>query len=245
MLRHASRQLLGAAAAATSCRQAGCLPGAAAVGAARCMAAASAVAPEAQVTLPDLPYDYSALEPAISGEIMRLHHGKHHAAYVAGFNKAMEQLGEAQARRDAQGIVALQRAITFNGGGHVNHSIFWTNLAPVSEGGGSPPEGPLKAAVQAQFGSLDALIARMSAAGAGVQGSGWVWLGVSDQKKLAVATTMNQDACITTGLVPLLGIDVWEHAYYLQYKNVRPDYLKNIWKVVNWKDVEQRYAAAM
>ncbi|CAI5458805.1 unnamed protein product [Closterium sp. Yama58-4] len=195
-------------------------------------------------SLPDLPYDYGALEPVVSGEIMQLHHAKHHAAYVAGYNKAVEQLDAARGKGDTETVVSLQRAINFNGGGHVNHSIFWKNLAPISEGGGAPPEGPLAAAIDAEFGSLDALVSKFNAAGAGVQGSGWVWLGLNDRKKLAIVTTANQDACVTTGHVPLLGVDVWEHAYYLQYKNVRPDYLKNIWKIINWKDVASRYAAA-
>jgi Fe-Mn family superoxide dismutase len=193
-------------------------------------------------SLPDLDYDYGALEPAISGEIMKLHHQKHHQTYVTNFNKALEQM---HSSNDPQTIVALQSAINFNGGGHVNHSIFWKNLAPISEGGGAPPQGSLSKAIDAQFGDLDKLIAKMNAAGAGVQGSGWVWLGLNkDLKRLEVQTTMNQDALSSKGLVPLLGIDVWEHAYYLQYKNVRPDYLKNIWKVVNWTDVAQRFERA-
>ncbi|CAN5958805.1 unnamed protein product [Sphagnum jensenii] len=195
-----------------------------------------------QEVLPDLPYDYNALEPVISAEIMRLHHQKHHQAYVTGFNKAMEQLNSTS---DPQTIVALQSAINFNGGGHVNHAIFWQNLAPPKEGGGEPPEGNLASAIESEFGSLDKLIAKMSTTGAGVQGSGWVWLGlIKDMKRLTVETTANQDPLASKGLIPLLGIDVWEHAYYLQYKNVRPDYLKNVWKVVNWRDVAKRYDSA-
>ncbi|CAM6035217.1 unnamed protein product [Sphagnum compactum] len=195
-----------------------------------------------QEVLPDLPYDYNALEPVISAEIMRLHHQKHHQAYVTGFNKAMEQLNSTS---DPQTIVALQSAINFNGGGHVNHAIFWQNLAPPKEGGGEPPEGNLASAIESEFGSLDKLIAKMSTTGAGVQGSGWVWLGlIKDMNRLTVETTANQDPLASKGLIPLLGIDVWEHAYYLQYKNVRPDYLKNIWKVVNWRDVAKRYDSA-
>eukprot|EP00249_Psilotum_nudum_P003625 c17090_g1_i1 orf=366-1061(+) len=190
-------------------------------------------------SLPDLPYDYGALEPYISGEIMRLHHGKHHQSYVTNFNKALEQL---QSQKDAQGIVSLQSAINFNGGGHINHSIFWKNLAPTKEGGGEPPVSVLASAIDDEFGSLDNLKSIMSTLGAAVQGSGWVWLGLKkDLKRLTVVTTANQDPLVSKGLVPLLGIDVWEHAYYLQYKNVRPDYLKNIWNVVNWKDAETRY----
>ncbi|KAH7542818.1 hypothetical protein FEM48_Zijuj02G0115300 [Ziziphus jujuba var. spinosa] len=244
-------------------------------------------------TLPDLPYDYGALEPAISGEIMQLHHQKHHQTYITNFNKALEQLDLAIAKGDATAVVKLQSAIKFNGGGHVNHSIFWKNLTPVREGGGEPPKGSLGWAIDTQFGSLEALIQKMNTDGAALQGSGWVWLALDkEQKKLSVETTANQlrkssrelsislsvfhfeggklvcmssyansivgksstlDLCIGalvdadplvtkgSGLVPLLGIDVWEHAYYLQYKNVRPDYLKNIWKVINWKYASNEY----
>lgn len=193
-------------------------------------------------TLPDLDYDYGALEPYISGEIMKLHHQKHHQTYITNFNKALEQLN---ASNDPAVIVGLQSAINFNGGGHVNHSMFWKNLAPTSEGGGSPPQGSLAKAIEAQFGGLDKLTARMNAAGAGVQGSGWVWLGLNKElKRLSVETTANQDTLASKNLIPLLGIDVWEHAYYLQYKNVKPDYLKNFWKVVNWKDVATRFEKA-
>ncbi|KAK6121770.1 hypothetical protein DH2020_044485 [Rehmannia glutinosa] len=237
-------------------------------------------------SLPDLPYDYGALEPAISGDIMQIHHQKHHQAYITNYNKALEQLDGAIAKGDASTVVKLQSAIKFNGGGHVNHSIFWKNLAPIREGGGEPPKGSLGWAIDNHFGFIDALIQKMNAEGAALQGSGWVWLGVDKElKRLVVETTANQvnsvvspingpliqvlllnvepvllledigfqnltaqcgvcftleyigDPLVTKGpsLVPLLGIDVWEHAYYLQYKNVRPDYLKNIWKVINWK----------
>ncbi|KAM7272007.1 hypothetical protein ACFE04_031221 [Oxalis oulophora] len=205
------------------------------------------------VALPELSYDYGALEPVISGEIMKIHHQKHHQTYVTNYNKALEQLHDSISKgHDASSTVKLQSAIKFNGGGHVNHSIFWKNLAPVQEGGGEPPKGSLGWSIDNHFGSLEALIAKMNAEGAALQGSGWVWLGLDKElKKLTVETTANQDPLVTKGpsLVPLLGIDVWEHAYYLQaslillsivrilvmYKNVRPDYLKNIWKVMNWK----------
>ncbi|GAV62493.1 LOW QUALITY PROTEIN: Sod_Fe_N domain-containing protein/Ribosomal_S26e domain-containing protein/Sod_Fe_C domain-containing protein [Cephalotus follicularis] len=189
------------------------------------------------VSLPDLPYDYGSLEPAISGEIMQLHHQKHHQGYVTNYNKALQQLHDAVAIGDASSVVKLQSAIKFNGGGHVNHSIFWKNLSPVREVGGEPPKGSLGWAIDTHFGSLEALIQKINAEGAALQGSGWVWLGLDKElKKLVVETTANQDPLVTKGpsLVPLLGVDVWEHAYYLQYKNVRPDYLKNIWKVINW-----------
>ncbi|XP_010486715.1 PREDICTED: superoxide dismutase [Mn] 1, mitochondrial-like [Camelina sativa] len=195
-------------------------------------------------TLPDLPYDYGALEPAISGEIMQIHHQKHHQTYVTNYNNALEQLDQAVSKGGTSAVVKLQSAIKFNGGGHVNHSIFWKNLAPVKEGGGEPPKGSLGSAIDTHFGSLEGLVKKMSAEGAAVQGSGWVWLGLDKElKKLVVDTTANQDPLVTKGgsLVPLVGIDVWEHAYYLQYKNVRPEYLKNVWKVINWKYASEIY----
>lgn len=195
--------------------------------------------------LPDLEYDFSALEPVISGEIMHLHYSKHHNGYVNNLNAALEKYHEAEAKADLQKMIATQKAIQFNGGGHINHSIFWTNLAPTNKGGGEVPKGDLAHAIQAEFGSLSVLTEKMSASANGVQGSGWCWLGFNKSNgKLAVATCANQDPLSTQDLVPLLGIDVWEHAYYLQYKNVRADYVKNIWKVVNWRNVEERYSQA-
>ncbi|KAJ4895990.1 Superoxide dismutase [Raphanus sativus] len=189
-------------------------------------------------SLPDLPYPYDALEPAISEEIMRLHHQKHHQTYVTNYNKALDQLRSALANGDHSSVVKLQSQIKFNGGGHVNHAIFWKNLAPVHEGGGKPPHDPLSSAIDAHFGSLEELMQKMNTEGAAVQGSGWVWFGLDKElKRLVVETTANQDPLVTKGsdLVPLIGIDVWEHAYYPQYKNARAEYLKNIWTVINWK----------
>ncbi|KAJ1922398.1 Superoxide dismutase [Mn], mitochondrial [Tieghemiomyces parasiticus] len=194
-------------------------------------------------TLPDLPYDYDALEPVINTEIMRLHHDKHHQTYVTGLNQAEEKMAEARHRGDLAAEIELQGLLKFNGGGHVNHSIFWKNLAPIKAGGGQLDHGELRQALEQQWGSLDAFIKQFNATTAKVQGSGWGWLGYNPaSRRLEIATCANQDPL--TGLVPLLGVDVWEHAYYLQYKNVRPDYLQNIWKVVNWKDVGQRFDAA-
>jgi len=203
-------------------------------------------APSTSFTLPDLPYDYAALEPAVSGEIMTIHHAKHHQTYVTNLNAAYEKLLDAQAKGDVDAVIALQGAIKFNGGGHINHSIFWQNLCPVSMGGGQLQDGPLKTALTEEFGSLEDLQAKFNATTAGIQGSGWGWLGYDTTSgKIKIATCANQDPLVAThGLVPLLGIDVWEHAYYLQYKNVRPEYLKQIWQVVNWKDVEARYLDA-
>jgi len=198
------------------------------------------------IVLPDLPYDYQELEPVISAEIMKLHHSKHHMTYVTNLNTAHAKLEEAMAKKDVSAIVSLQQTIKFNGGGHINHSIFWKNLVPTSKGGGDLKNGELKSMIETQFGTVENLKTKMSAATVAVQGSGWGWLGYDkNTKSLAIATTANQDPLeATTGLVPLLGIDVWEHAYYLQYKNVRPDYVKHIWQVINWSDVGARLTAA-
>lgn len=194
---------------------------------------------------PPLPYDFNALEPVISAEIMELHYTKHHAGYVKKLNTALEKYFEANNMMDLEEMIALQNAINFNGGGHINHSIFWTNLAPESEGGGEAPSGALADAIKKEFGSLDKFIEKFNAKTGEIQGSGWGWLGYCKEKNtVMIETCQNQDPLSTKGLIPLLGVDVWEHAYYLQYKNLRPDYLKNIWKVVNWKNVEERFNKA-
>ncbi|XP_048392771.1 superoxide dismutase [Mn], mitochondrial isoform X1 [Stegostoma tigrinum] len=195
-------------------------------------------------TLPDLPFDYGALEPHISAEIMQLHHSKHHATYVNNLNITEEKYAEALAKGDVTAQVSLQPALRFNGGGHINHSIFWTNLSP---NGGGEPAGELMETIERDFGSFEKFKENMSVISVGVQGSGWGWLGYSKNSgRLQLAAASNQDPLQgTTGLIPLLGIDVWEHAYYLQYKNVRGDYLKAIWNVINWENVGERLKAAM
>lgn len=200
------------------------------------------------VQLPDLSYDYAELEPVISGQIMEIHHSKHHQTYVNNFNVAAEKYAAAIESGDVSGQIALHSALKFNGGGHINHALFWENLAPPKKGGGERPgdKSPLVAAINSEFGSMDAFIEKFNATTAAVQGSGWGWLGYDKVKKrVAIATCANQDPLeATTGLVPLLGIDVWEHAYYLQYTNARPQYLKAIWDVINWANVEERFAKA-
>eukprot|EP00620_Florenciella_sp_RCC1587_P012521 CAMPEP_0182558140 /NCGR_PEP_ID=MMETSP1324-20130603/1812_1 /TAXON_ID=236786 /ORGANISM="Florenciella sp., Strain RCC1587" /LENGTH=222 /DNA_ID=CAMNT_0024770305 /DNA_START=38 /DNA_END=706 /DNA_ORIENTATION=+ len=205
-----------------------------------------AVGARSVATLPDLPYGYGELEPVISGEIMELHHSKHHNTYVTNLNVATEKLAEATEKGDVTTIVQMQAAIKFNGGGHLNHSIFWQNLAPPSKGGGGEPDGELAALINAKFGSFDAMKTQLSGSTVAVQGSGWGWLGYDKAtNSVAIATCPNQDPLeATTGLVPLFGIDVWEHAYYLDYKNVRPDYVNAIWELANWEDVAARLAAA-
>eukprot|EP00527_Entomoneis_sp_CCMP2396_P003792 CAMPEP_0198143252 /NCGR_PEP_ID=MMETSP1443-20131203/6196_1 /TAXON_ID=186043 /ORGANISM="Entomoneis sp., Strain CCMP2396" /LENGTH=222 /DNA_ID=CAMNT_0043806467 /DNA_START=176 /DNA_END=844 /DNA_ORIENTATION=- len=194
----------------------------------------------AKPSLPDLTYDYGALEPAISAETMTLHHSKHHNTYVTNLNVGLEKLDTALSNGDVGGLIALQGAIKFNGGGHLNHTLFWENLAPA----GSTSVGPTtEKAIEAAFGDLETLKTKMSAQTVAVQGSGWGWLGYNTESGLLqIATCPNQDPLQT--LVPLLGIDVWEHAYYVDYRNVRPDYVKSIWNVVNWQTVEDRLVAA-
>lgn len=212
-------------------------------GATRTGARAISVVP---AKLPDMAYDYGELEPFISAKIMELHHSKHHNTYVTNFNVAMEKYTDAEAKGDYASMIALQPALKFNGGGHINHSIFWTNLAPPSAGGGLLKDGELLTAINTKWGSLENFQASFSATAAGVQGSGWGWLVLNkDTGALEITTRANQDPVSTVAShAPLLGIDVWEHAYYLDYKNVRPDYLKAIWNVVNWSNVSERLAAA-
>jgi len=192
--------------------------------------------------LPDLPYDYNELEPYISADIMQTHHQKHHATYVNNLNNFEEKSHEALSKGDLRSAIALQPNLKFNGGGHINHSIFWTNL---SKNGGEP-SGELLEAIKRDFGSLDKMKERINTAATGVQGSGWAWLGYNTtDKRLQIATCANQDPLEpTTGLIPLFGIDVWEHAYYLQYKSLRADYVKNIWKIANFKNIDERYQNA-
>lgn len=192
------------------------------------------------VQLPDLPYDFNAIEPVVSAEIMQLHHDKHHAAYVKNYNAALEQYTDAEAKNDVAKMISLQSALKFNGGGHVNHSIFWTILTNPKDSG--MPSGELAKALDETFGSLDAFKEQFNKKTAAIQGSGWGWLGYCPaSKKLKIATCQNQDPLSTQSLVPILGVDVWEHAFYLQYKNAKPEYLKEIWKAMNWEEIEKRY----
>ncbi|SLM35934.1 mn superoxide dismutase [Lasallia pustulata] len=196
-----------------------------------------------KATLPDLPYDYSALEPAISGQIMELHHSKHHNTYVTSLNTFSEKLAAAQSASDVAAQIALQPLINFHGGGHLNHSLFWENLAPKSQGGGEPPSGKLMGAIEETCGGLKGLQEAMNKTLAGVQGSGWAWL-VKDREtgQIRVKGYANQDPVVGP-YVPLLGIDAWEHAYYLQYQNRKAEYFNAIWDVINWKTVEKRFEA--
>ena len=197
-------------------------------------------------SVPALPYDYNALEPHIDEATMRVHHDKHHQAYVDNVNKALE--GTEWADRPIEQVLGTldlipedkRTAVRNNGGGHANHSLFWTIMKP---GGGGEPSGALGDAISEVFGGLDELEAQINDAGVKRFGSGWTWL-IWDGTGLAVVSTPNQDSPLLNDDVPLLGIDVWEHAYYLNYQNRRPDYLEAWWNVVNWDAVASKFAAA-
>jgi len=192
--------------------------------------------------LPALSYDYAALEPNISARIMELHHSKHHAAYVAGANTAIDQLAEAREKNDFTWINKLQKDLAFHLGGHVNHSIFWNNLSP---DGGDKPTGELAAALDEFFGSFDAFKAHYTAAAMGLQGSGWAFLAWDAVgKRLIIEQLYDQQGNIVAGTVPLLMLDMWEHAFYLDYVNVKADYVKAFWNIVNWADVQARFDSA-
>ena len=196
----------------------------------------------ADYTLPELAYDYSALAPSISGQIMELHHSKHHQSYVTGANAALAALAEARDKGDLANVNKLEKDLAFNLGGHVNHSIFWTNLSP---DGGDKPTGDLASAIDDGFGSFDKFTAHFTAAAMGVQGSGWAaltWDSIG--KNLLINQFFDQQSNFAAGTVPLLLLDVWEHAYYLDYKNVRADYVKAFWNIANWANVQQRFGVA-
>ncbi|RKU46912.1 Superoxide dismutase [Mn], mitochondrial [Coniochaeta pulveracea] len=192
-------------------------------------------------SLPKLPYAYNALEPSISAQIMELHHSKHHQTYVTNLNKALQSLKAASSAGDIAAEIALQPAIKFNGGGHINHSLFWQNLAPSSSADAKPDAAPaLMADIDKTWGSYDKFKSAFSTALLGIQGSGWGWLVKEAQTGLRIVTTKDQDP-VVGGEVPIFGVDMWEHAYYLQYLNGKAAYVDNIWNVINWKVAEQRY----
>ena len=196
----------------------------------------------AEYTLPDLPYDYGALAPHIAPEIMELHHSKHHQTYVNGLNDTLEKLAAAREKGDFGAIVGLEKSLAFNLGGHVNHSIFWKNLSP---DGGDKPDGELGAAIDEFFGSFEGFQKQFAAAALGIQGSGWsvlAWDSVG--QRLVNVQMYDQQGNLALGLVPVLMLDMWEHAFYLDYVNVKADYVKAWWNVVNWADAQKRYAAA-
>ena len=195
-----------------------------------------------EYTLPELGYDYGALEPHYSGEMLELHHSKHHAAYVKGANTTLEKLAKARAEHDFESLVGLEKALAFHLSGHVLHSLFWKNLSP--DGGGGP-SGELAAAVDEHFGGFEALRDHMSEAISTVQGSGWSALSWDSLgQRLYVEQVYDHQGNIGQGGLPLLVIDAWEHAYYLQYRNEKDKYATAIWNVVNWGDVAARFERA-
>ncbi|HGF7677625.1 TPA: superoxide dismutase [Enterococcus faecium] len=198
-------------------------------------------------TLPDLPYAYDALEPYIDEETMHLHHDKHHNTYVTNLNAAIEkypELGEKTIEELLSDMDAvptdIKTAVRNNGGGHANHSFFWEIMAPNASG---EPTGAIKEAINEAFGDFSSFKEEFKKAAAGRFGSGWAWL-VMENGKLAITSTANQDSPLMEGKTPILGLDVWEHAYYLKYKNVRPDYIAAFWNVINWDEVNKRFEAA-
>lgn len=205
----------------------------------------------AEYSLPPLPYPSNALEPHIDAQTMEIHHGKHHNAYVTNLNNALKDHPEHQGKPIEELIAnldalpeSIRTAVRNNGGGHANHSLFWTIMGP---GGGGSPSGELAQAINDAFGSFDAFKETFSKAGATRFGSGWAWLIVdkSNHGRLVVTSTPNQDSPLMDGSgIPILGCDVWEHAYYLKYQNRRPDYIGAWWNTVNWAEVEKRYKAA-
>src|SRR5690554_3168001 len=196
----------------------------------------------AEYTLPDLPYDYAALAPHISGRIMELHHSKHHATYVAGANTALEKMAEARENGAFETVNLLEKNLAFNLGGHINHSVFWQNLSPE---GGDKPTGELAAAIDEFFGSFDKFQAHFTANALGIQGSGWsilAWDSIGARP--VIVQLYDQQGNVPVGLTPLLMLDMWEHAFYLDYVNVKADYVKAFWNIVNWTDVTARFERA-
>ncbi|RLZ03696.1 superoxide dismutase [Kocuria tytonicola] len=193
-------------------------------------------------TLPDLPYDYAALEPHISAQIMQLHHDKHHNTYVTGANTALEKMEEARANGDAAGAAKLSKDLQFNLGGHINHSIFWKNLSPE---GGDKPTGELAAAIDEFFGSFEGFRDQFTAVATTIQGSGWAILAYEPiAGNLVIEQMYDQQNGVPVATIPLLQLDMWEHAFYLDYQNVKADYVKAFWNIVNWADVTERFEKA-
>lgn len=197
-----------------------------------------------------IPYAFDALEPHIDAKTMEIHYTKHHQTYVDKLNEALAKHPELDGKMIEELVADLDMipedirgAVRNHGGGHLNHMLFWQTLAPAGSGGGGEPSGKLKAAIDAAFGSFGAFQEQFSAAALARFGSGWAWL-VSDGGTLAIVSTANQDNPITEGKTPLLGLDVWEHAYYLKYQNRRAEYVKAVWNVFNWKEVEDRFVQA-
>ena len=206
---------------------------------------------ETQYALPALPYDFGALEPHIDAQTMQIHHGKHHQTYITNLNNALSKHPELFTKsleellRDINSVPdEIRTTVRNNGGGHHNHSLFWTIMAPASNGGGGEPRGALAEAIQRTFGDFARFKEQLSTAATSQFGSGWAWLTVANGK-LEVAGRPNQDSPLMDRKIPILGLDVWEHAYYLKYQNRRPEYVAACWNVVNWAEAERRFEAAL
>lgn len=199
------------------------------------------------IALPNLAYDYGDLSPAFTAKIMSVHHGKHHQTYVNNYNATIEKLEAAIDSGNTTAIQGLNSAIKFNGGGHLNHALFWDNLGSASRDGGSlpSPDSKFTKHMVQTFGGYDQFIKEFNAQAVAVQGSGWGWLALNKQGNLEILDLKDQETVTEKGKTPLLIVDVWEHAYYLDYENLRLKYLDNIWQVINWKTVENRYNEAI
>jgi superoxide dismutase, Fe-Mn family len=194
-------------------------------------------------TLPDLPYDYSALEPHISGTIMELHHGKHHATYVKNSNEVLDKLDEARRKEDFSRVAALERTLAFNLSGHILHSIFWQNMAPK---GGGTPSGDFVNALQKDFGNFERFRKQLTEVAATIMGSGWaalVWEPIG--KRLLITQIYDHQSNLAQAGIPLMVVDAWEHAYYLQYQNRKTEFFESVWNLWNWQDISARYALAV
>ena len=194
-------------------------------------------------TLPELPYDYSALEPHISGKIMELHHGKHHAAYVKNSNEVLEKLDEARQKEDFSRVASLERTLAFNLSGHILHSIFWQNMTPK---GGGAPSGEFASAIQTDFGNFERFRKQMSEVASTIMGSGWaalVWEPIG--KRLLITQIYDHQSNLAQAGIPLMVVDAWEHAYYLQYQNRKTEFFESVWNLWNWQDISARYALAV
>lgn len=194
-------------------------------------------------TLPDLPYDYSALEPHISGAIMQLHHGKHHAAYVKNSNEVLDKLDEARRKEDFSRVAALERTLAFNLSGHILHSILWQNMTP--QGGGAP-SGEFASAIQTDFGNFERFRKQLTEVASTIMGSGWaalVWEPIG--KRLLITQIYDHQSNLAQAGIPLMVVDAWEHAYYLQYQNRKTEFFESVWNLWNWQDISARYALAV
>ncbi|MBI5346324.1 MAG: superoxide dismutase [Chlamydiae bacterium] len=202
--------------------------------------------PNEKFILPELGYDYSGLEPVFPAEALKIHHDKHHRGYVNNVNLNLEKFHEAEKHNDLTAMAHFMGLIKFNAGGHLIHSFFWENLAPQNKGGGEVVKKELFKAIEKDFQNFDKFVEAFNAQTIGVQGSGWGWLALNKfTKHLFITTSSNQDLLNQTSAIPLMCVDVWEHSYYIKYKNDRAQYVKDIWSIINWTKVEERFIKAL